>query len=234
MPPPVARVAILGDRVPGYRKHDEVAPALERAAAAVGIRLEVEWIPSERPGIEAPDADAVVVPPQSAEYCRDVEAVIESLARAREAGLACLAICGGAQLALRGFARTLPDPDLADRIVRPTSCSLPDPGGSGYAVTGLHEVRIASGTLTAEAYGTDRADEPFECGNVLDPDAEAPLVQAGVRIAATAPGIGPAVFEWPDHPFFVATLFLPQWSPRQPHPLMTALARRAAEENRGR
>lgn len=224
---PPTRIAILGDPVAGYAKHDAIAPALERAARALGVPLETRWIPSERLSTDAAAAldgtHGALAAPQSVEYCRDIDAVIEAVSLARETGLACLAVCGGAQLALRGFARTLKDPGLADRIVGPAGCGIAPSGDSGYALTGLREVQLAPATLCAEAYGGRRAREPFECDNVLDPAAEAPLREAGVRIAATTPGIGPTIFEWPDHPFFVATLFLPQWSPRQPHPLLTAL-----------
>jgi CTP synthase (UTP-ammonia lyase) len=108
-----------------------------------------------------------------------------------------------------------------------------DPAGEGtLVVTALscslvgvrQEVFLVAGTALARVYGRERATEEFRCRYGLNPAYRAALEAAGLRVAAVdAEGQVRAV-ELPGHPFYVATLFLPQLSsaPGAPHPLILA------------
>jgi CTP synthase (UTP-ammonia lyase) len=66
----------------------------------------------------------------------------------------------------------------------------------------------------------------------LNPDYRAPLQRAGVVVSGTGEDGEVRLIELPAHPFFLATLFLPQAhsSPERPHPIIAgfvAAARRA-------
>lgn len=56
-----------------------------------------------------------------------------------------------------------------------------------------------------------------------------PLFAGGVRSAGVTESLGTTLFEWADHPFYLAPLFLPQWSEEQPHPLFIALLQAAVD-----
>jgi CTP synthase (UTP-ammonia lyase) len=97
-------------------------------------------------------------------------------------------------------------------------------------------IRISPHTMAHRAYGRDEATEQFRCNyglnqNYLSRFSNGPLMVTGTDRAGEA-----RIVELSGHPFFVATLFLPQLlsRPKVPHPLVVAyLAAAAAFRTRG-
>ncbi len=96
-------------------------------------------------------------------------------------------------------------------------------------------IRLAPGSLAARAYGATQAQETFACNYGLNPAYRQRLFPAdGQPNSLTACGLGPAgevrLLELPAHPFYLATLFLPQSrsTPDCPHPLILAFLQAAA------
>jgi CTP synthase (UTP-ammonia lyase) len=91
-------------------------------------------------------------------------------------------------------------------------------------------VRITPGTTTARAYGREVAEEAFRCNFGLNPRYRAQILSGLLRVAGIDDDGEVRVVELGDHPFFVATLFLPQLSstPATPHPLIVEFLRAAA------
>jgi CTP synthase (UTP-ammonia lyase) len=87
----------------------------------------------------------------------------------------------------------------ADNVVGALTCSL---YGEERLVTPVPGTRFASWV-----------PEPFVgmhfCNYAPTADAVARLVAAGVVVGATAPDAGAEVLEFPDHPFYVASMFQP-------------------------
>ena len=87
-------------------------------------------------------------------------------------------------------------------------------------------VTIFAGTRAAELYGATEAIEDYYCNYGVNPDYHRRLETHGLRVS----GVGGAgeirVIELPAHPFFVATLFLPQSrsTAARPHPLIAGYA----------
>ncbi len=85
---------------------------------------------------------------------------------------------------------------------------------------------LRPGTRAAELYGADAAIENFYCSYGVNPDYARRLEDGGLRVG----GVGDAgeirIVELPGHPFFLATLFLPQArsSAAAPHPLLVGYA----------
>ena len=75
-----------------------------------------------------------------------------------------------------------------------------------------------------------RARERYFCSYGIDPGFEKLLVDRGLPIVGRADDGTPRILELPDHPFFIATLFVPQSrsTPAAPHPLVTGFLRAAA------
>lgn len=87
-------------------------------------------------------------------------------------------------------------------------------------------VAIVPGTLAARLYGAAQAIEPFYCNYGLNPDYRGPLERAGLVVSGTGPEGEVRIVELASHPFFLATLFVPQArsAPERPHPVITGLA----------
>ena len=90
-------------------------------------------------------------------------------------------------------------------------------------------VKFLPGSLIHSAYGRDEATEQFACNYGFNPRFRGRI--EGGQLKAT--GVGPdgelRAVEITGHPFYVATLFLPQTSstPESPHPLIVAYLKAA-------
>ena len=91
-------------------------------------------------------------------------------------------------------------------------------------------VRILPGTTTRSAYDRGEAEEAFRCHFGLNPKYRARVLSEPLRVAGVDDSGEVRVVELGHHPFFVATLFLPQLTstPVAPHPLIVAYLRAAA------
>jgi len=83
---------------------------------------------------------------------------------------------------------------------------------------------LAPGSRLHRIYGRPTIAETFTCSYGLNPDFQAALTTAGLKLTATDDAGEVRAVEIPDHRFFLATLFLPQYAstPDEPHPLITA------------
>lgn len=229
------RIAILGDRLRNYAKHDTLETAIARAAAARGLPAEISWLPSQRLARDVDAAlqeyDGLVAAPQSSQYCEYPEALNSALRFARHTQRCCLSVCGGAQYALREHAGDLMGISADDAILSPVSCG-PAMRFDDYPISGLRLVELTKGSTVAACYRRPATHEHFACSFRFDEHAGAALLQDGVSIVGTSPEIGATLFEWHDLPFYVAALFLPHWSPEEPHPLFTGLLDCACEQRR--
>lgn len=72
--------------------------------------------------------------------------------------------------------------------------------------------------------------EPYYCNYGLNPEYRGSLERAGLVVSGTGTDGEVRIVELPAHPFFLATLFLPQArsSPGRPHPIIAGLAVAAA------
>ena len=119
-------------------------------------------------------------------------------------------------------------PDAPTLVVTRLACSL----------RGTEQpVRILPGTLAFKAYGKDRSTEEFLCNYGLNERYRDALFRGDLKIAGEDSEGNVRIVELRSHPFFVATLFVPQLSsrPGRPHPLMVAFleAARAFRASRG-
>ncbi len=111
-------------------------------------------------------------------------------------------------------------PAASRLVITRLACSL-----AGTAET----VRIVRRTRAHQAYGKEEAVEKFRCGYGLNPAYRDAVEDGGLDLAGLGPEGEVRIVELPTHPFFVATLFLPQLSssPEAPHPLIAAYLKEA-------
>lgn len=98
-----------------------------------------------------------------------------------------------------------------------------------------HAVRLTEGSLAAQLYGRHEVLEDYYCNYGLNPEYRAGLERAALRVSGIGPDGEVRLIELPGHPFFLATLFLPQSrsAPERPHPLLAGWAAAAAHARAG-
>jgi CTP synthase (UTP-ammonia lyase) len=97
-------------------------------------------------------------------------------------------------------------------------------------------ISIAPHTIAHRAYGREEATEHFRCNYGLNQHYLSSFLHGPLNITATDRTGEARIVELSGHPFFVATLFLPQLQshPHAPHPLVLAyLAAARAWQHRG-
>jgi CTP synthase (UTP-ammonia lyase) len=87
-------------------------------------------------------------------------------------------------------------------------------------------VTILPGTRAAKLYGVSDCVEPYYCNYGVNPDYAREFGAHGLRISGVGETGEVRLIEIPDHPFFMATLFLPQArsTAAEPHPLFRGFA----------
>jgi CTP synthase (UTP-ammonia lyase) len=92
------------------------------------------------------------------------------------------------------------------------------------------EVHIFPGTLAFQAYRRERSVEKFMCSYGVNETYRANMFGDDLKVAGQDESGNVRIVERPSHPFFMATLFLPQLSsaPGSPHPLIVAFLQAAA------
>jgi CTP synthase (UTP-ammonia lyase) len=117
-------------------------------------------------------------------------------------------------------------PDAASPVIARLACSL---AGRQQAVA------IAADSAAYRFYGQKEAIEQFRCSYGLNPDYQAMFDAGPLSIAGTGPEGEARIIELAGHPFYLATLFLPQLSsqPGAPHPLIVAFLKAALDFQHG-
>jgi CTP synthase len=211
-----------------------------------GVDVGVELVSSEDLSEELLDeADGILIPGGFGE--RGIEGKIESARIAREKGIPYLGICLGMQIAVVEFARHVCgmegansaefDPETPFPVVDllPEQKEVSDLGGTMRL--GADPVKLHDGTRAREIFGEaviyKRHRHRYEVNNQL----RRRLEDEGLVCGGTSPDERLVeVVELPDHPFFVAAQFHPEFNsrPTRPEPLFRDFVGAAAERAAGR
>lgn len=216
------KVALLGDKR-GHRCHQELEE-LSRQLETLYPSLTTTWVPTNT-RFDVAGSDGIWLIPGSP-YA-DGAAVIEVLRQVRSSGTPFLGTCGGMQYAVMEYLRTEhglggthaeSDGPNDDNAVVALACSL-------YGVEGV--VAPVPGTRFASW-----VPEPFVgmhfCNYAPSADSIATLESTGVVVGATGSDVGAEVLEFPNHPFYVTSMFQPHIGAldhRPVHPLVTAFVK---------
>lgn len=226
------RVAIVGDHHPGHEPQEAIRPALDHAAAVLGTSCEGVWIDTPTldhdGGARLSRFDAVWCAPGSPYV--SLEGALEGIRWARENQVPFIGTCAGFQHAVIEFARNVLgvaaaqhaeyDPHASDLFIDELLCSL---------VGQTMSIRLVDDTLQA-IYGGGEATERYYCRFGLNPTHRPALEAGGLATAGVDTADGDVrIVRIPSHPFFVATLFVPQTgsTPNRPHPLVSAFVQAA-------
>ncbi|MBC8086308.1 MAG: hypothetical protein H7Z40_03525 [Phycisphaerae bacterium] len=228
------RTGIIGDDHPEIDGYAAIRAALVHSASV--LQLEVETVRLPTPALDGEIEDTLSQ--YDALWCGpwgpyvNTKGAMRAIRYARESKVPFLGTCAGFQHAVIEYARSVLGLSQADHAES-------NPGADPSVIARLtHPLleRTAAIVLdpmsrTSRIYRRTSAAEKYRCAYGLNPEFLAPLHSGGLRVTGVNETGGATIVEFPDHPFFLATLFLPELTsrPAAPHPLITAFLRTAAE-----
>jgi CTP synthase len=236
-------IAIVGKYVRLSDAYLSVIEALRHGAIALGGDLNIYWINSEEIDTENSDrylggVNGIIVP--GGFGSRGVEGKIIAAQYAREHQIPYLGLCLGMQCAVIEWARHMAnladansaefDANSANPVINllPEQQDVVDLGGTMRL--GLYACRIMPHTLTEKLYQEEviyeRHRHRYEFNNAY----RNLFLETGYVISGTSPdGRLVEIVEYPNHPFFIATQFHPEFQsrPNHPHPLFKGLMQAA-------
>ncbi|MFQ5634465.1 MAG: CTP synthase [Gammaproteobacteria bacterium] len=246
-------IALVGKYVDLRDSYKSLIEALGHAGLQTRTRVNIRYVESGQ--VEGgdlsclDDVDAILVPGGFGD--RGVEGKINTVRFARENGIPYLGICLGLQAAVIEFARNVADlPDAHSTEFEPTAehpvialiTEWQDSDGTsqersqesdlgGTMRLGAQDCRLAAGSLVAKTYGAEsifeRHRHRYEFNNrYLERIRSAGMEFSGFSVDGLVETI-----ELPDHPWFVACQFHPEFTsnPRDGHPLFTGFVTAARE-----
>jgi CTP synthase (UTP-ammonia lyase) len=225
---------VIGDDHPDVPGYAAIRDALHHAAHALALDVETEWLPTTAlgPAVESELGayDALWCGPVGP--YQNPDPALRAIRFARERGVPFLGTCAGFQHAVIEYARSvlgLAEADHAETnpaAAAPVIAALPYP-----LIERTAAVVLDPTSRTAEIYRRTVVAERYRCRFGLNPEYLAPLHRGGLHVTGVDETGAATVIEFPGHPFFLATLFLPERTSRAgaPHPLVTAYLQAAAE-----
>jgi CTP synthase len=244
------RIGLVGKYIQLEDAYLSVIEALKHGGYHHGTKVEVRWVDAE--GLDRAEAerqleecDGILIP--GGFGVRGVEGKIRAARFAREHEVPFLGICLGMQVAVSEFARHVVDMDGANSTefdpetpypvidLLPEQKEVRDMGGTMRL--GADPVKLHEGTRAREIYAEpviyERHRHRYEVNNHLRKHLE----QAGLVCSGTSPDDRLVeIIELPEHPFFVASQFHPEFKsrPLRPQPLFRDFVGAALERSRSR
>ena len=227
-----------------------VHEALKHAGVHAGCRVHVRWVDAENMSYEEAvheleQADGVLVP--GGFGSRGWEGKILACRVAREQEIPYLGICLGMHVAVSEFARhvcgmegansTEMDPETPFPVIDllPEQKEIEDLGGTMRL--GAQAVELEEGTRARETYGEPVVHERHRHRYEVNNELRQRIVDGGLVVSGTfQDGRLVEIVELPDHPWFVASQFHPEFKsrPTRPAPLFREFVAAALERARSR
>jgi CTP synthase len=245
-----AEIALVGKYVKLQDAYLSVHEALKHAGVHHGSDVRVRWVDAEGMSLDEAaelfeEVDGVLVP--GGFGSRGWEGKILACRVAREREIPYLGICLGMHVAVSEYARhvvglegansTEMDPETPFPVIDllPEQKEIEDLGGTMRL--GAQAVEVAEDTRAREAYGEavvwERHRHRYEVNNQY----RQRLVDAGLVVSGTyQEGRLVEIVELPEHPWFVASQFHPEFKsrPTRPAPLFRDFVAAALERSRAR
>jgi CTP synthase len=239
-PEGIVRIGIVGKYVELHDAYLSLVEALRHAGAALGVRVDIQWIPAE--GVEKAGEEAlagvqgIIVPGGFGE--RGIEGKIRAADYARRRGTPFLGICLGMQVAAIAFARTVLgrknanstefDPNTPDPVIDllPEQTKVKEKGGTMRL--GEYPAELVPESKIQKAYNARHIQERHRHRYEFNPQYLELFSRAGFVPSALSPdGKLVEALELRDHPWYVAVQFHPEFRsrPLRPHPLFLSFLR---------
>ena len=246
-PKQTVKIALVGKYVELHDSYISVNEALKHGGISTMSAVDIHWIDSE--SLEADDAnldeilgdmDGILVP--GGFGSRGIEGKILAANYARTHGIPYLGICLGMQIAIIEFARNVlnmqgansaeinPETPFPLIDILPEKKNISDLGGT--LRLGQYPCILNEKSKSYQLYGEKEIFERHRHRYEVNNDYRDSLLQGGMIFAGTSPDNHRVeMIELPDHPWFVACQFHPEFKsrPNKPHPLFRGFVTAAAE-----
>lgn len=243
------KIALVGKYVELHDSYISVNEALKHGGIATRSKVDIHWIDSET--LEAPDCDlnavlgdmdGILVP--GGFGSRGIEGKIKAVHFARTNGVPYLGICLGMQVAIIEFARNVlgfADANSAEidpATTHPVIDILPEQKDvqemGGTMRLGQYPCVLNPESKSFQLYQSSMIYERHRHRYEVNNDYRDDLAKSGMLLAGTSPDNHIVeMVELPDHPWFVAAQFHPEFKsrPNKPHPLFRGFVTAAAERH---
>ena len=222
------KLAIIGDYDPLFRPHIATNEAISHVSNRLQIQVEFDWIATsqiaERFEMITKTYNAFWIAPGSP--YKSMEGALSLIEYARQNNIPTLGTCGGFQHMVIEFARNVLnvkdaehaeyDPYASKLVINPLSCTL---AGQKLKIN-----LTDSASLTYKIYEASTIEERYYCNFGLNPEYQPELDGNGFKVVGTDTSNEARILELKNHPFFIATLFVPQDNSNAayPHKLIMA------------
>ena len=242
------RIALVGKYVELHDAYISVVESLKHAGYKHNSKVKIDWIQSEDITEEnvheyLKEADGILVPGGFGD--RGVEGKITTIKYARENKVPFFGICLGMQLAAVEFARNVcgltgaHSSELDPNTPYPIINLLPDQENvvemGGTLRLGSYPCTLTEGSQAHKEYGeiniTERHRHRYEFNNFY----RERLTNKGLVLSGVSPdGRLVEIVELPEHPWFVAGQFHPEFKsrPEKAHPLFAGFIKASLENKR--
>ena len=244
-------IAVVGKYIDHRDAYKSIYEALDHAGIAHASRVIVKRIESEE--LERQDAEAllagvdgILVP--GGFGMRGIEGKVQAARYAREMQIPYFGICLGMQVAVIDHARYVlgyadaNSSEFAADTKHPVICLLEDQKtvtNKGATMRlGAQVCRLAEDSLAAQCYGgASEVSERHRHRYEFNPEYRQQMIDAGLALSGLSPdGKLVEIVEIPDHPWFLAVQFHPEFKskPHEPHPLFNGFIEAALNRHQER
>ncbi|MQA28570.1 MAG: CTP synthase [Luteitalea sp.] len=231
-------IHVVGKYVGYEDSYKSLNEALYHGGLPHRLKVNIKWMEAEaleQPGGEAllDDADGILVPGGFGD--RGTRGMMKAAQIARERGIPYFGICYGFQWATVEYARNvagLPDadstecaPETPTKVIYKLRDLLGVDEMGGTMRLGSYACELAPGSLAHRVYGVGTIHERHRHRYEFNCLYERTLSDKGLRISGRSPdGKFVEIAEVPDHPWYVAVQFHPEFTskPTRPHPLFAS------------
>ena len=251
------KLVMVGKYMELHDAYKSLTEAIHHAGIHTGTRVDISYLDAETLMEEGDgclsDADAILVPGGFGE--RGFEGKIMAARYARENRVPYLGICYGLHAAIIEFARNVAGLEGANTTEIDRLCSHPviglitewttedgnrvvrdeDSNLGGTMRMGEQECQLNCDSMTYEIYGKDSIHERHRHRYEVNDTYISKLEASGLRVAGRSRDQSLVeVIEIPDHPWFVACQFHPEFTstPRDGHPLFMRFIEAACTSGR--
>lgn len=244
------KIAVVGKYIEHRDAYKSIYESLDHAGFQHSTRVIVKRVEAEELERHGADAvlggiDGVLVP--GGFGMRGIEGKIQAVQYAREHNIPYFGICLGMQCAVVEFARNVMNLEDANSseferdTQHPVICLLEEQEGvvakGGTMRLGAQPCQLAEGSRSMAAYGQDVVNERHRHRYEFNSEYREQFVHAGMEPVGTSPdGTLVEVVEIPEHPWFVAVQYHPEFrsQPNNPHPLFAGFVGAALEVRQDR